>query len=249
VLPIEREISPMTQGKVPDSEDWLDLLAESPPWSAPRPLPGPIETPRLVVRLYQRGDGEPLFRAVEASRRALLPWMAWARTDQQDVIDGIHHVERVRRKAQRPGCNDFHIGIFDRSTGDLVGSTGLHDILAATRQAEIGYWIRADRQGQGLCVEAIGALCTAALTPKASGGWGLRRLVVFMAAANTASRRVCERLGLRLEMHMRADRYLGPAGVDGAPGYHDTLGFAVLDDEWDFQHLRARPDIGWPSRP
>jgi RimJ/RimL family protein N-acetyltransferase len=73
----------------------------------------------------------------------------------------------------------------------------------------------------------------------ADGGWGFRRLTVFMAADNVGSRRVCERLGLRLEVRARRERYIEPFG------YHDVLGFAVLDDEWDFDAHRAKPGIGW----
>jgi RimJ/RimL family protein N-acetyltransferase len=227
------------------SDAWLTLIADPVPWTRPRPLPLPVETERLVVRCYRRDDGPALYRGIIADRAALLPWMAWARTDHQAESDSIYYVERSRRRMEQPDCIDFPMGMFDRATGELIGGTGLHDIRPGLRQAEIGYWVRGDRHGQGLCTEAIGALASAALTPRDQGGWGLRRLVIYNATANVASRRVCEKLGLRLEMRLRRARYLGPDGPGGGPGYHDVLGFAVLAEEWDVAAQRARPGIGW----
>lgn len=217
------------------SESWLRLIADPHPWTPPDPLPGPIETPRLIVRRYDRGDGEAIFRAVEATRASILPWMIWAPTDQQHVEDAIYYVEKHRRRAAQPDCRDFPLGIFDRATGELIGGTSFHDVRPGVRQAEVGYWLRADQQGAGRCTEAIRHLLAAAFTPATEGGWGFRRIVIYCAAINTASKRVCEKLGLRLEVQAKQDRYqgLGPNGEADAPGYVDTLGFAALHDEWD----------------
>lgn len=221
------------------SESWLQMVRDPNPWTAPQPLPAPIETDRLVVRLYQRGDGPRLFRAIEADREALLPWMVWARTDHQEEADSIFYAERSRRKVAKLDCTDFPMVISERDSGEQLGGTGLHGVDSGLHTAEIGYWIRGDRHGQGLCTEAVGALISAALRPASEGGWGLRRIIIFNAVGNVASRCVCEKLGLRLEQRAKQDRYLGPEGVGGAPGYCDTLGFAVLRDEWDFERNRG----------
>jgi RimJ/RimL family protein N-acetyltransferase len=167
--------------------------------------------------------------------------MAWTTTDHLNADHSIHYVERSRRAAEKPDCRDFPMGIFDRRSGAQLGGTGLHHISSALRSAEIGYWVRGERHRSGICTRAVGALISAALRPAAEGGWGLRRIVIYNAIQNVGSRRVCERLGLRLEMRMRRERYLESLG------YYDVLGFAVLDDEWDFSADRAKPDIGWPD--
>lgn len=228
------------------SDAWRRFVEDDDAWRAPSPLPGPVHTERLTVRTYERGDGPKLFEAIDAARPGLLPWMPWARTDHLVVDDSVHYVERARRAVTDPLCNDFPMGIFDRASGALLGGTGLHRIRPGLREGEIGYWIRGDRHGEGLCTEAIGALITSAVASAAEGGWGLRRVVIFHATGNVGSRRVCEKLGLRLECRMRAERYLGPEGEDGAPGYCDVLGFGVLADEWDPALRRARPDIAAP---
>jgi RimJ/RimL family protein N-acetyltransferase len=221
------------------SDAWLKKLSDPSPWVAPAPRPPPIELDGFVVRLYAPGDGPKLFEAINADRAALLPWMAWSTTDHRSIDDSIHYVERVRRAAEKPDCLDFAMGIFDRASGTQLGGTGLHHIRPELRSAEIGYWVRGDRQRSGICTRAIGALISSALRCAADGGWGLRRIVIYNSIDNVGSRRVCERLGLRLEMRMRRERYLDPLG------YRDMLGFAVLDDEWDFDAQRTKPNIGW----
>lgn len=229
------------------SDAWLQLLRDPEPWSAPRPLPAPVETARLIVRPYQRGDGPLLFEAVADDRGSLLPWMAWAQTDHQYESDSVYYVERVRRAVEDPNSSDFSLAIVERASARILGGTGLMRIRRELREAEVGYWVRGSQRGRGIAGEAVGGLLSSALRPARDGGWGLRRVVVFVASENHPSRRVCEKLGLRLEMRMKQERYLGPVGERATGGYHDVLGYAVLHDEWDFEAHRARPGIAWPE--
>jgi RimJ/RimL family protein N-acetyltransferase len=229
------------------SDAWLQLMRDPEPWTAPRPLPAPVQTARLIVRPYQRGDGPLLYESIAADRDALLPWMAWAHTDHQSEADSVYYVERVRRAADDIVCCDFPMAIIDRDSGLMVGGTGLVRIRRELREAEIGYWVRGSQHGRGLATEAVGGLLSAALRPARNGGWGLRRVIVHTATTNHGSRRVCEKLGLRLEQRMKQERYLGAMGRHTTAGYRDILGYAVLHDEWDFDEHRARPGIAWPG--
>jgi RimJ/RimL family protein N-acetyltransferase len=215
------------------------LLNDPDPWTVPDPLPGPIETERLVLRFYEHGDARSMLEALDVDRGALLPWIAWVRTENRTLAECHYTIERFRRRREERDCKDFVMGIFDRATGALVGGTGLQHIHPGLRGAEIGYWIRSDRHGEGLATEAAGALITAAVAPQAEGGWGLRRIAAFCGAENAASAAVLRKLGLRLELRARKERW-----VDGL-GYFDTLGFAVLAEEWDAARRRAKPGIGW----
>jgi ribosomal-protein-serine acetyltransferase len=220
------------------SDAWLSKLRDPNPWSAPRPLPKAVEVGGFCIRLYEKGDGPALFSAIDEHRESLLPWMVWTTTDHRSVDDSIHYVEKVRRAYEKPDSVDFSMGIFDTKTKQLIGGTGFHHADPNLRCAEIGYWIRGDYQGKGVCTRVIGALISAGLRSIEDGGWGLRRLVIFNNVENVGSRRVCEKLGLRLEMRMKKERYLEPE-------YRDMLGFAVLADEWDFEKNCAKPNIGW----
>lgn len=197
------------------------------------------------MRLFGRGDGPALFDAVNTHRASILPWMLWAKTDHETVADSIYFVENNRRAAARADCRRYNMGIFDRKTGEVLGGTGLHGIDSGTLTGEIGYWVAGHRQGQGVCSEAVGGLISQALKAQRAGGWGLRRITVFTATDNTASQRVCHKLGLRLESRTKLDRRMHYEGEHGV--YCDSVGFAVLADEWDFEAHRAQPNIGWES--
>lgn len=222
------------------SDAWKADLADPNPWTPPSPLPV-VEVDYLVIRAYQKGDGPKVFAAVDDQRDKILPWMSWCRTDHLSEDDSIHYVEQHRRAMEKADCLNFHLGIFDKRDGSLVGGTGFHRLHPELRDAEIGYWIRGSHQGLGLCTRAIGALMSGGFRSKDAGGWGFRRITILNWSDNNASRRVCEKLGLRLEMRMRAERYMAPHG------YIDMYGFAALADEWDFEQHRAKPDIAWPA--
>jgi RimJ/RimL family protein N-acetyltransferase len=215
------------------------LLNDPNPWTAPAPLPGPIETERLVLRFHEHGDAASMLDALDLDRDALLPWIVWVRTENRTVAECHYTIERFRRQREDRACTNFTMGIFDRATGALVGGTGLQNIRPGQRDAEVGYWIRSDRHGKGLATEATGALITAAVRPQAEGGWGFRRIVAACGAQNVASAAVLHKLGLRLELRGRQEQW-----VDGL-GYFDTLRFAVLAEEWDAGRRCAKAGIGW----
>ncbi|MFI4855541.1 MAG: GNAT family N-acetyltransferase [Phycisphaerales bacterium JB065] len=231
-------------GRTPP-DAWLKLLSDPNRWSAPTPRPTRLETERLVVRMYEPGDARQLFEAVDGDRANLLPWMVWAQSDHMNETDSAYFIEMTRRKWEQADGTDFVMGIFDKATGRLVGGTGLHRIRPGVREAEIGYWVLSSVRGTGICTESTGGLISAALRSQDEGGWGFRRIVVFNAVQNIGSRRVCEKLGLRLEQRTKQDRFAGSLGDHEALGYHDSLGYAVLADEWDFDRDRAKEGIGW----
>lgn len=208
-------------------------------WRTPSPLPGPILTERLEIRCYETGDAPALFEAVDRDRKALLPWLPWAAFAHPTEADTLAFLRDCRRGYASIDAPDFAMGLFRRSDGELVGGTGLHAPVAQARQAEIGYWIAQAERGHGLCGEAVAGLTSAAFTPQADGGWGLRRLVIHCAALNTGSARVCEKLGLRRESVHIADRWF--AGSEAIPaGYIDSHTYAVLEQEWDVERHRLR---------
>jgi ribosomal-protein-serine acetyltransferase len=204
------------------------------PWKPPRPLPNRCLTPRTVLRFWELSDARSMFEALEVDRQSMLPWLPWVQHDNQSVEECIFHIERFKRAREEEDAGDFVIGIFDRETGEAIGGTGMHRVIHHAHQAEIGYWVRADRRGQGLCTEATAHLISWCFTPAEEGGWGFRRIEIQCAAGNTASRRVPEKLGLRKEVELKEARW-----VDGL-GWHDTLAWGVLTYEWDRAAHRSR---------
>jgi RimJ/RimL family protein N-acetyltransferase len=124
--------------------------------------------------------------------------------------------------------------VFDRRTGAVIGGTGFYQLDREAHSAEIGYWLRPSRRGEGLGTEMIRGLITWAFLPASAGGWGLRRLEIYCAGRNIASGRIPKGLGLRQEYHARAARWMEGIGWD------DTIGWGVVADEWDCRRSALR---------
>lgn len=198
------------------------------PWKAPRPLPAECRTPRLILRFWRPEDAAGMLTALEVDRASFLPWLPWVAVDNRTLPECIYQIEKLRRESEA-GDGNFVLGIFDRASGEAVGGTGLHRIEPECHQAEIGYWMRADRRGQGMCTEAVAHLISWGFLEQERGGWGLRRIEIFCAAANAASQRVPRKLGLTQDVARRKHRFVPAVGWD------DTLGWGVLRGEWDLE--------------
>lgn len=206
------------------------------PWRAPSPLAGRFETERLVLRFWEPTDAAGMLAAINVERDSFLPWLPWVRVDNRTVEECVSAIERMRAKRERaePPADDFTIGIFERSTGLPLGGTGLHRIQHEWHEAEIGYWVRSDWRGRGVCTEAVAGLISWAMMEQARGGWGLRRIHIRCSAQNAASQRVPRKLGLREEARLVGERWTVGAGWD------DTLVWGVLREEWDVGGQRLR---------
>ena len=211
------------------------MSRETVPWKAPPRLPLPIVTERLVLRMLAPGDAPSLWSAIECDRPVLQRWLPWPETQNRTAEGTLATIRMFLGKAHGPGTPDYVIGITDRVTGAVVGGTGLHRINPADHTADVGYWIRPDMHGRGLCPEAVAALLSSVFTAQADGGWGFRRATVYCDRRNAASASVPRKLGMRLE---REERAVSKLGEDGA--WSDVLGFALLADEWDCAAHRVR---------
>ncbi|MCB1251319.1 MAG: GNAT family N-acetyltransferase [Acidimicrobiales bacterium] len=90
--------------------------------------------------------------------------------------------------------DDFHLHLFDAASGALLGGLGLHRKAHHAHAMEIGYWIRSDRAGQGLCTHA--AQMAVAL---AVHRFDCVRVQCVYDPSNAASARVAEKVGFQVE--------------------------------------------------
>jgi ribosomal-protein-serine acetyltransferase len=199
------------------------------PWTPPSPLPVARRTERTVLRYFVPEDAERFLAALNVERHTYLPWLPWVSNDNRSIAEAIFNFERFRRERERaaPTPDNFVIGIFDGGTGDVIGGTGLHRVVHAHHEAEIGYWVRADRRRQGLCAEATAGMISWGLAAQSEGGWGFHRVFIRVAGTNESSQRVPRKLGLNQDGRLRGDRWVPSVGWD------DTLVWSVLAEEWD----------------
>jgi RimJ/RimL family protein N-acetyltransferase len=97
-------------------------------------------------------------------------------------------------------AREWRYGLFDATTGDVVGELSLFPRNEKGRVAfdvadhiEIGYWVRADACGRGLATEATQAVIALAL-----GLPDIDRLTIHCDERNVASAAIPRRLGFRL---------------------------------------------------
>lgn len=150
-------------------------------------IPEEIETERLLLRMPRPGDGKTVNAAIRASISELQPWLPFARnlpSPEETEINTLEaHVHFLKKEVLR-------YLIFNRETGEFIGSTGFHDIEWGIPKMEIGYWIDARRSGFGFMTEAV-----TALTVLAMEGFGCSRLEIRCDAENAKSRAIPEKLG------------------------------------------------------
>jgi RimJ/RimL family protein N-acetyltransferase len=179
-----------------------------------------LETPRLRLRpltaadtdalLAYRGDPEvcrylpfPPMDAAEIARRLETQWF------RTELAADDEHVT---------------LGAELRATGGepprLVGDVILFLRSRAHGNGEIGWVFHPDVAGRGYATEAATAMLDWAFGPL-----GLRRVVARLDERNTASARLCARLGMRLEARLVENESSG--------GELSTeLDYAILAREW-----------------
>ncbi|MEZ6235558.1 MAG: GNAT family protein [Phycisphaerales bacterium] len=208
------------------------------PWRFPETLPSRFETRRLVVRTYEPEDALAVLLAIRSSRESLLPWLPWAAWDHRTIMEAVATLTRFKSEANAASlaAGRLHVpyGVYDRSSGRILGGTGLHSFRPAIHQVEIGYWLREGERGRGICTEAVGGLLTTIFKPQGDGGWGLRRAEIVCAGGNARSEAVPRRLGLTPQGRKASDRW-----IDGR-GWDDTIEFGVLAEQWDAAAGRVR---------
>ena len=160
-------------------------------------IPMPIETPRLLLRPPQPGDGVELNQAINESFEALSVWMPWAK-ERPSVEDSEENVRRAFAKWVLR--EDLRISIFDKASGKLVGSSGLHRINWELPSFEIGYWVRKSFEGKGYITES-----TNALTQFAFKQLKAKRVEIRCNSKNERSVTVIKRLGFEYEGCLRSN--------------------------------------------
>jgi RimJ/RimL family protein N-acetyltransferase len=176
----------------------------------------PIETERLRLRPFTRGDADAVFAYRQREDVA------------QYLFDGpMTHETATEVVGLRAGQfmltaegDKMFLAVEVRETHAMIGEVSLIWRDAANRQGEIGYIFNPAHHGRGYATEAARVLLDLGF-----GELGLHRIYARCAAANTASWRVMERLGMRREAHLRENMFV--KGV-----WDEELIYALLEDEW-----------------
>ncbi len=181
-------------------------------------IPDSVESARLWLRAPRPGDGAALNAAVLESLDELRPWMPWAVT-APTLADSE---EYVRRSASKYAAReDFALLLWCKTTGDLIGGSGMHRVDWSVPAVEIGYWVRTSQAGQGYITEAVDAIARFACDVISA-----HRVEIRCDERNGRSAAVARRAGFTLEGILRNE-----ARAHLSLELRNTMVFARLREE------------------
>ena len=144
-------------------------------------------TERLILRPLAPDDLDEM-SALLGDAEALVHW-----GDPLDRAGAWDWIERNVARYEEAGIGRCAVVL--RESGELVGDCGLiPTTVEDVAEIELGWIVAASQQGRGIATEA-----GAAWRDHAFADLGLGRIVSMISEDNTASRRVAEKLGLRIE--------------------------------------------------
>lgn len=177
----------------------------------------PVRTPRLLIRPATPADAGPTWRYWQ--REEVSRWITRAPRTLAD--------HRAQFESPAMLAKTLVILLGDEVIGDLMVSVGdawaQAEITERARkvQAELGWVLDPGHTGHGYATEAVRAAIRLCFTEL-----GLRRVTADCFAANEASWRLMERVGMRREIHSRRD------SLHRSGEWMDGMGYALLADEW-----------------
>ncbi|RVU83773.1 GNAT family N-acetyltransferase [Leucothrix sargassi] len=143
---------------------------------------------------------------VAECRDYLSPFLHWPRLCHTED-DFLMFIEGTLKKYENGESMVF--GIVFR--GEVVGNISFNTINHKLKKVDIGYWLAEKYQGHGIITRSCRFLIDYAFTEL-----NLEKVQIGAAVDNTASRAVCERLGLMLEGVITNNEKVGERILDHA---------------------------------
>jgi aminoglycoside 6'-N-acetyltransferase len=171
-------------------------------------------TERLLLRPFRAADA-PVLSAYR-SDPGVARYQGW---DAPFPLDAAHAFVAGLDGRDPRAEGWFQYAVERRADGVLLGDVGVnrHD---EGRQAEIGFTLAPEHQGQGYAAEAVRRVVHHLLAEE-----GLHRVHACVDARNGRSARLLERLGFRREgLELQSQWWKGE--------WTDDLRYAVLASEW-----------------
>lgn len=149
----------------------------------------------LLVRPLGEGDAPALHAAVRVSIDSLSHWLPWCHPDYSlaDAEAWVAYAEAAWARQ-----SEFPLAVFDDTSGEFIGCTGLSQVNGVHRSANLGYWIGEPHRGRGIATHAVTLAAAIAFEEL-----DLVRLEIVVLPDNRASQRVAEKIGATREVEAR----------------------------------------------
>jgi RimJ/RimL family protein N-acetyltransferase len=176
----------------------------------------PVETSRLTLRPFVDSD----FAAMHAMRSdAEVARYLYGEPLSADETRSLLALKMAAPSWGREG-DWLSVAAVERASGVTVGDVSLRWVSERDRTAEIGFTFDPQHQGKGFATEGARTLVDWVFTSA-----GFHRVIGRTVARNSASARVLEKLGMRLEAHFVENEW-----VKGE--WQSELVYSILEREW-----------------
>lgn len=169
-----------------------------------------------ALHLPHLSHAEELFQVVNKNRAYLSKWLEWV-DHTNEVIDTKTFIKELlehNEKGRQLGTT-----IFEEE--QILGKVGFVKLNCLHKHGEIGYWLSADQQGNGIMTQAVEVLVKYGFEEL-----NLNRIIIGAISENWPSRKIPERLGFQLEGTFRQNRFY-------RGHFWDTVIYAKLREEWE----------------
>jgi ribosomal-protein-serine acetyltransferase len=158
---------------------------------------------------------EKLYSLVDQNRDHLRPWMPWL-----DKTTEPKHIEDFIKSSLTHLTEGKGLNCLIMFEDNLVGLLSYNVIEAPTLTGHIGYWLDKGHNGQGIMTKSVAKMIEIGFKEL-----GLRKVEIRVAAENTKSRAIPERLGFKMEGTLR-----NAENISG--NYVDHVIYGLMKDEW-----------------
>ena len=185
-----------------------------------------IETGRLILRDFVTEDWQRIFDY--GSDPLYLRYYEWTERTPESVQEFVgwflahqQHVSRIK----------FQLAITLKSNNLLIGNCGVRMDEVDAVEADIGYELDPNYWNHGYATEAAHAIMDFGFRR-----FGVHRIWADCVADNVGSAHVLQKLGMKLEGHLRENHHYKGR-------WWDTLIYGILADEWEL-HKQTHP-VSW----
>ena len=171
----------------------------------------------ITLRPLRMSDALEVFLAVQETMASLRLWMPWAHPGYS-ITESEGWIKSATKSW--PEGSAYEFAITDSKDGAFIGGCGLNHINKIDMVANLGYWVRRSRQGEGNAARAAKLLIQFGINELK-----LNRIEILAAVENEASRRTAEKAGGVQEAILR-HRIALPDKV------HDAFLFSIVPSDF-----------------
>lgn len=142
---------------------------------------------QITLNLLTEMQAGELAALIDKNRSYLRQWLLWL-DHSQTIKDSANFIRQVNDKWESQ--SGLTLGIFQCDI--LVGVINFHDFNWPQKSASMGYWLDADRQGQGIMSTACKSLIELGFVQL-----NLQTITISCAEGNQKSQAIPKRLGFQ----------------------------------------------------